>query len=302
MADLRDVIPTSENREYYDGYVKEACLNPQHRDAHASMLVWPHRFRCLACGFWGTSWNGQAGDKSEKEQRRSALVDHPAMPFEVAMAYHASLGDAKKEYFTRRGLTDATIRRFLLGYGCPEGFDHPRFTIPVVEGSKLLNIKFRADPEVEDEAGNKYMGVSGHNRNHLWGVSEVHRHPSVLVTGGEIDRIHAHQDLFPDLFPITTTGGEGSYWPDEWIDALRPVEKLYVCLDSDKPGRREQEKLCRRLRDAGLFPIPVHLPEDMKDADIFLRVHGPSAFKALLPSREKVWFMARATGVYWQSP
>lgn len=304
MADLREVIPATPARQYYGAYVRDRCINPDHRDSNPSMLIWSHRFNCLSCNFWGTEWNGQKGERlttdASSTRARSAVPD---LPFELALQYHATLSPDKAAYYHSRGLTRGTIRRFLLGYGCPPDSETPRYAIPIIEGHNLVNVKFRLDPSVEDEAttDKKYIGVTGHNHAHLWGIDGVAGHRKVLVVGGEIDRIHAFQDLFPEFYPVNGTGGEGTWLPD-WNGALRSAEKLFVCLDGDKAGQAAQDKVCRSMRDGGLFPIPIHLPPDPKDVDSFLREHGTDGFKRLVPSQERLWFMAYQPGVYWRHP
>lgn len=289
MADLRQLIPATTKRCVYSTYVKDIC--PFHNDQRPSFLIWPNRYECKACGAKGVEWNGQRG--TQVEAISSAEVAPPTPLFlETALQYTAALGEAQTTYLTRqRGLSPLTVQRFLLGYGSPPDSNTPRYAIPIAEGKQLINIKFRRDDALEGEDAPKYVGIKDHNAPHLWGASGVRDASKAIITAGEFDRIIAHQELMPAIYPITSTGGEQA-WRDEWTKMLYNVERLFVCYDSDKAGAEASITLCRKLRDGGLFPIVVELPSHTKDITEFMVAEGRGAFMQLLPSSNRIWFLA----------
>lgn len=291
MPDLRTLIPATPKRTHYASYVKDCC--PFHQDQKPSFLIWSHRYKCFACGKEGTTWNGQVGTKDENYNTvvPSAPRNVTSLPFEIALQYSSMLGEHGVQYFqAKRGLTESTIRQFLLGYGCPPDWQIPRYTIPIIEGRELINIKFRRDDVTEVDQGQKYIGWAGHNYPILWGASGVNNASAVIVVAGELDRIIAYQEFLPRLYPVTSTGGENT-WKSEWARPLSTAEKVYVCLDSDRAGQVSQERVCKALRDAHLFPIPVSLPSDTKDITEFIMMKGAPAFYELLPSSARIWVM-----------
>lgn len=289
MVDLRNVFPASSRRQTYDGYVKELC--PFHGDQNPSILIWPNFYRCMACGAEGSAYRGQKGRKEDAaDYTPEPRPDVEPLPLDVALDYHGDLPDEKRQYYRDRGITDESIDRFLLGYGVPPGRQEPRFAVPVIEGSTLINVKFRRDPEHEPEDAVKYVGVTGHNQPHLWGVSGLKQAKAAIIVGGELDRIMVYQELYPRVHPLTSTGGENT-WRPEWTAALETVEKLYVALDSDQAGQTAQKKLIQKLKKNGLCPIPVELPSTAKDHTDFVLAHGHGALERLLPTPQRIWLM-----------
>ena len=291
MADLRQLIPATPKRRTYGSYVVDCC--PWHGDTKPSLLIWAGYYRCKACDAHGNTYQGQRGRKEDAaDYKPGPRPPVEPLPFEMAFDYHADLTPEKRAYYHARGISDESIDRFLLGYGCPPGSSTPRYAIPIIEGHDLLNIKFRADPAIESGDGVvKYHGIKDHNVPHLWGANGLENAREAILVGGELDRIVSYQELYPDIHPLTGTGGERTWLP-EWSQRLHHLEKLYVALDADQAGRAAQDKLCRMLRADGIFPVPVELPK--KDPTDCVLAHGAGTMRALLPTHRQIWLSVLA--------
>lgn len=163
------------------------------------------------------------------------LVYHKAL-----MALSGPIRDVLKQ---RRGLTDATLKRFRLGW------DGDRVTIPVYdEYNTLVNIrryKWNSTEDqwkvlnYEDELGNKYGELR------IFGIENLvdDSIEEIVWAEGELDRICAEQHGFRTACP---TSGAGSFKP-EWGRFFRNKKRVYLAQDNDEAGRSAAKSLCEKL-------------------------------------------------------
>ena len=169
----------------------------------------------------------QARQIREHEKRLSALeqmhrcADH--------LTYHRALDTRDRDYWHSQGMTDATIDRYLLGvcYACPTDKEHrPSWTIPVVNGGKLVNIRHRL---IEAPKGDKYrphlagLGNTLFNADHLYTGADT-----VLVCEGEKKSIVTTQEGFPSVGLMGMTS-----FPPAWAVRFESFSTVHVALDPD---------------------------------------------------------------------
>jgi len=163
----------------------------------------------------------------EHERRLSALErmhrcqDH--------ITYHQALDASDREYWHSQGMTDRVIDKYLLGicYACPTDRERrPSWTIPVVNGGKLVNIRHRI---IEATNGDKYrphmagLGATLFNADNLYTGTD-----SVLLCEGEKKSIVTTENGFPSVGLM----GMRSF-PPAWAVRFEPFETVHIALDPD---------------------------------------------------------------------
>jgi 5S rRNA maturation endonuclease (ribonuclease M5) len=95
---------------------------------------------------------------------------------------------------------------------------------------------------------------------------------TVILTSGESDCLSMLSMGYRGV--VATTVGEHSL-PKLWIEQLSEFEHVYVFFDNDDKGQDAAEKVAAKLGEKRARI--VRLPEDVKDANDFLKQHGPEA-------------------------
>lgn len=144
------------------------------------------------------------------------------------LQYHEGLTDKTMEYWLSEGMTEDSIKRYLLGYclRCPTYPKSPSYTIPIVNGGKLQNIRHRLE---RPDKGGKYrphmagLGIQLFNADLL-----DEQRASILVVEGEKKSIILTQAGF-DAVGIT---GKRSF-RREWLEWFASIPTIYIGLDPD---------------------------------------------------------------------
>lgn len=163
-----------------------------------------------------------------------------------------------------RGISLYHINSHMLG--CGEFYGKKWFTIPIIENENCILIKLRRLPDDTEEP--KYKTYPGGSGSAVFGYGALRRSnsSSVLICGGEYDRIVAEQMNF-GMPVITSTAGEGTF-KDAWIDDyLDGRSEIYICFDNDEKGRNSAKalanKIVERLQCVSVYNISI--PEELGD-------------------------------------
>lgn len=263
------------------------CLNPEHTDRNPSMGYDPKRQKvhCFACGAdydlfdLLTIDDGLDGPKQALERAKELFGrgESPAATPQTQKTkarpadYLSSCHGHRKEtdYFVRRGLSETTIDRFLLGYDpakdcvvlpCAEG----HFILRSVGEKRYLNEKGKPSPLFQPEL------LSG----------DV----PVFLVEGAFDALSA-EELGHRAAALNGAGNR-----EKVAEMLRKLEKhapILVLPDNDKAGREWAESLLAEFPWLYLCPT---LPEG-KDLNEFLLADRESAARYLSDAVEgqKAW-------------
>ena len=162
-----------------------------------------------------------------------------------------------RKYFNGRGISNASIDRYMLGLGEIDG--HYGYVIPVFnrEG-KVAYVKIRRTPEDDSvdtiaETMNeknpipKWTKYPADAETLLVGEDQLVKSTSsdVLICKSELDRIIAMQEGVE--MPVVTGGGFAQTFKKEWMEQLRNMRNIYICLGKGVVGERGAEKLAQRL-------------------------------------------------------
>lgn len=172
------------------------------------------------------------------------------LSMDTIATWHDTMPQQRRAYWRQRGLTEASIDRFLLGW------DGKRYTIPALYRGIPFGVK-RRQSDIDDGLEAKYVSITGSrvgifNSDVLWTAQDA------IICEGEIDCMLLCQAGYN---AVTSTGGAGS-WRDEWARFFAGVQRIYVLFDNDTPGRDGALKVRASLKRARI----VEYPDGIKDA------------------------------------
>jgi len=207
--------------------------------------------------------------KQEEHERRLTALEQMARCRDH-IAYHAQLDDDDRAYWESQGMWAETIDRYLLGicYDCPTARHHASYTIPVINGGKLVNIRHRL---ADAPNGDKYRPHMAGLGNTLFNADNLYAgHESIIVVEGEKKSIVLGQWGFPSVGMMGKAG-----FPPHWAQRFTDLQRVLVALDPDATD--EAYKLARLFGDRGRV---VMLP--CKPDDFFLAGGTDQNFRAFL--------------------
>jgi hypothetical protein len=156
-----------------------------------------------------------------------------------------------QEYLHEHGINEDTINKFNITW------DEDSLSFPVfdISGKLLFNkvryLKYGEDPAVTS----KYNNPTGSHAT-LFNYHNVVDSPIVVLCEGELDAIRLTQENIP---AVSTTAGTNTF-KDEWVPLLLD-KKIYICYDTDEPGKQGTIKLIDIFPDSKV----ITLPEPAKD-------------------------------------
>ena len=244
-----------------------ACLNPAHQDAHPSM-GYNEKNQTVHCFACGTTYDvfdlvGQEENLTDFPSKMKAVnrrygggevIRVTAKPAQ-AFPYKERAG-RPDPYFTGRGLSDETVRRF--GLLVENGYA----VLPVfVEGVCRSVCRRAIDQAVEP----RYQNSRGAMQ--LWNSAAMERAAgkALFVTEGIFDALSLEELGFP---AVALCGAANTGRLMQALDARETKpEKVILAGDSDAAGQGMNEKLREQLTARGIACAVLALPGDCKDVN-----------------------------------
>lgn len=246
-----------------------ACLNPAHQDAHPSMGYNEKNqtVHCFACGATYDIFDlvGQEENLTDFPSKMKAvnrrygggeIIRVTAKPTQ-AFPYKEG-GSRSDPYFTGRGLSDETVRRF--GLVVENGYA----VLPVFVDGVCRSVCRRAiDPAVEP----RYQNSRGAMQ--LWNSAAMERAAgkALFVTEGIFDALSLEELGFP---AVALCGAANTGKLVQKIDEYVPVawpERVILAGDADAAGQGMNEKLREQLTARGIACAVLALPDGCKDVN-----------------------------------
>lgn len=263
-----------------------ACLNPAHQDAHPSMGYNEKNqtVHCFACG--------ATYDVFDLVGQEENLTDFPSKMKAVNRRYgggevirvtakptqtfpYKEGGGRPDPYFTGRGLSDETVRRF--GLVVENGYA----VLPVFVNGVCRSVCRRAiDPAVEP----RYQNSRGAMQ--LWNSAAMERAAgkALFVTEGIFDALSLEELGFPAVALCGAANtGKLVQKMDEYVPVAWP-ERLILAGDSDAAGQGMNGKLWEQLTARGIACAVLALPDGCKDVN-----------EALVQDRDALQAVCKAT-------
>lgn len=257
----------------------------------------------------------RADRKGDDERRQLLSVNAEAASY-FARELESTSGSAAREYLKNRGLTEAIIKEFGIGYSRPEWdgllryLGHRGFSTDLIEKAGLIvkrnggsghydRFRGRIMFPIRDISGNviafggrvmdsslpKYMNSPEtplySKSNTLYGLDRAkeaaRRAGYFIIVEGYLDAIACHQ-----YGATNTVATLGTALTEGHLRLLkRFAPKVVMIFDSDPAGVRATLKGFELFVGSGLKVNVASLPEG-EDPDSFLKTHGYEAFAARL--------------------
>lgn len=246
-----------------------ACLNPAHQDAHPSMGYNEKNqtVHCFACGATYDIFDlvGQEENltdfpsKMKAVNRRYGGGEVIRVTAKPAQAFPYKEGGGRPDpYFTGRGLSDETVRRF--GLVVENGYA----VLPVFAEGVCRSVCRRAiDPAVEP----RYQNSRGAMQ--LWNSAAMERSAgkALFVTEGIFDALSLEELGFPAVALCGAANtGKLVQKMDEYVPVAWP-ERVILAGDSDAAGQGMNGKLWEQLTARGIACAVLALPDGCKDVN-----------------------------------
>lgn len=246
-----------------------ACLNPAHQDAHPSMGYNEKNqtVHCFACGATYDIFDlvGQEENltdfpsKMKAVNRRYGGGEVIRVTAKPTQAFPYKEGGGRSDtYFTGRGLSDETVRRF--GLVVENGYA----VLPVFAEGVCRSVCRRAiDPAVEP----RYQNSRGAMQ--IWNSAAMERAAgeALFVTEGIFDALSLEELGFP---AVALCGAANTGKLVQKIDEYVPVawpERVILAGDADAAGQGMNEKLREQLTARGIACAVLALPDGCKDVN-----------------------------------
>jgi DNA primase len=320
-------------------------LCPFHGEKSPSFHVHPDRgfFKCFGCGAGGDVFSfvqkqeslafpdalrmlaKRYGVEVENEDPRAARArsekeaiyhaNDVARAFFHRMLLDPSEGAEVRAYCANRGITDATIEAFVLGFAPNRwealGAELRRNDVPAEIAQKAGLIKandrggyrdfyrgrlmiptFATTGETIAFGGRalgseepKYINTATTpvytKGRYLFALNAARRaaakEDNAIVVEGYLDCIALHQAGFANAVAVLGT----AFTPDQARELRKVASRAVLCFDADTAGVDAALKSIETLTAEGVAASALRIP-DGKDPDEFIRRNGPDAFRALL--------------------
>ena len=350
---IQEVVARNDITEVIGQYVQlrhrgrtYTGLCPFHNEKTPSFTVYPdtQSFYCFGCGAAGDVINfvrkisnlgyveavkqlaGRAGmpmpEEDDQESRsRSRLLEinrNAARYFyDQLNAPTPEAAMARRYWREKRGLSDAAIRRFGLGYA-PEDFvgllhylRHRGFTEPELESSGLVKrsakgnlydiFRHRVMVPIIDVRGNiiafggrvmddstpKYLNspetLIFNKRKNLFAlnIAKKSKQGRIILTEGYMDAISLHQYGFD-----CAVASLGTSLTEEHANILaKYTDQVVLTYDGDEAGQNATRRAIPMLEKTGI-QVKVLRMQGAKDPDEFLKKYGADRFSLLLDQSE----------------
>ena len=339
---IEDVVSTYVHLERSGRDLKGLC--PFHSEKTPSFVVHPSDgyFHCFGCGaggdvitfimraenlsypdalqFLAQRVGITLPDSGEKRDGTLSKTEVVKMNREAAKFYHACLMDPKTpaglQYLHSRGLSDALIKHFGLGYApdgwsalrdhlASKGFSYEQMvTANLVQESRNKKGTFydvfrnRVMVPMLDVSGSvvafsgrrfdgvnmmKYVNTADtpafRKGKYIFALNFAKDHCAerLILCEGQMDVIALHGAGFPQA--IATMGT--AITPEQARIMKRYTKSVVICYDDDAAGQKADDKAFALLSEVGLETRILKV-QNAKDPDEFIRKFGKEAFARLL--------------------
>lgn len=190
-------------------------------------------------------------------------------------------GDRVVDYLRGRGLAEATLREWRVGYNPMEEYVDPGrwgfgpvadgrrhavwvpagILLPCIEEGNIWRLKVRSSGK------DKYPQVKG-SKPALYGADRMVFGRPALVCEGEFDALVAWQEA-GDLVDVVAAGGARMALPSRWRAYLMAAPELLVAFDVDQAGEEGAAAWCRATGRARRVSVP-----DGRDVNEFAQLGG----------------------------
>lgn len=272
-------------------------------------------FYCHHCAAHGSQATGWVGDeampygaslpplrqKEYKKPRALPTAPPPAMDGEVPQTEEEKAWDFWVDWYARRGIGEATLRRnrvtvvktYMRDADGGSGAEVWAVATPYFDKGEHINTKYRAvDEGFSESTGDKIFQMSPGGRRQFYGIDDV---PSdaeaITIVEGENDKLAVEEGGNPNVISVPNGAPAMNVknydslfdYMDGISDRFPKCKNWIIATDNDGPGRKLAEELARRLRPERCWRVDwskVSTDEHpIKDANDALLLWGKAKFR-----------------------
>lgn len=169
-----------------------------------------------------------------------------------------------KEYLYNRGLTDATIDRFRLGYNTSRFFQALNSSLPSIVIPYNAENTYLAEKSIENKGHYKPNSTEA-GLEPVFNADSLTSSNSVFVTEGIFDALSIEQLGFRAV----SIGGTGIDGLCKALSNIKSKPKLIITLDNDEAGDRSAQRISKKLQEEGILHTIENLTKEIgcKDAN-----------------------------------
>lgn len=267
----------SENELITKCIFNDCDKDSQSNEAHLYFNAETGQYECKKCGEKGNlvTLAKHFGDSIQdialnpitpaKNPRKSTKFD----PEQVERCHRALIPNIR-QYLNARGISDAIIDDYKLGWG--NFYGKWWITIPIKDTQGSFRFfKLRQDPNAGDDKITYPKGIEAQ----IYGWDTLHSEAkTIFICEGELDRLTL---LSRDIPAITSTHGAMTF-KQEWREKIGEGRKVYVCYDNDEAGRKGAERVAKMVENGGNDTFVITLPNDVGEGgditDYFVKFSG----------------------------
>lgn len=237
-------------------------------EAHLYFSTETGQYDCKKCGEKGNllTLAKHLGDTGPKPRKTNAFN------VELVEKCHLALPSHIREYLHKRGLTDAVIDEYRLGYG--QFYRKPWITIPIkdIYGNYSF-FKLRQDPAFGNDKITFPKGAEA--QLYDWEtLVKTDASEKLVISEGELDRLLL---ISKGVSAITSTHGAMTF-KDEWVEKVGKGRKIYICFDNDDAGKKGSERVAKMVENGGCETHIITLPDEVGEhgdiTDYFVKLNG----------------------------
>lgn len=222
-------------------------------EAHLYFNSETGQYDCKKCGEKGNlqTLMKHFGDTPRKSTKS------PQFNPELVETCHQALTGQIRHYLNARGITDAVIDAYKLGYGL--FYRKWWITIPIKDSyGNYAYFKLRQDPTFGDEKITYPKGAEA--QLYDWEtLTNLNKQP-LMICEGELDRLAL---VSKGVSAVTSTHGAATF-KKEWLGKIvGNCRKIYVCFDNDETGRKGAERVAKMVENGGLEAFIITLPKEV---------------------------------------
>lgn len=175
---------------------------------------------------------------------------------ELVETCHQALPTHIRQYLNARGITDAIINEFKLGWGKFYGKNWITIPIKDIYGA-FIYFKLRQDPSVGNEKITYPKGTEA--QIYGWDVLANPENKQIVICEGELDRLAL---LSKNITAITSTHGAMTF-KQEWCGKVGKDRTIYICYDNDDAGKKGAERVAKMVENGGNKTYIITLPNEV---------------------------------------
>lgn len=259
------------------GQVKTYCPKPEceHKKSKnercLSVNIDKGQYNCHHCG-WSGGVKINAPKRTEIEYETPKWTNNTNLPNNVL------------EWFKKRRISQKILIKQKIShekeYMPQEKREVPTIQFPYFLNGEVVNVKYRT-------VDKKFKLVSG-AKLILYNLDSIQESKECLIVEGEIDALSFLEAGYDAVLSVPNGASKGNQrldYIDNCIEQLEKINKFYIGVDNDEPGRALKNELIRRFGDDKCFTLDY---KDCKDGNEYLVKYGPLELRALIENAQPV--------------